>query len=622
MDPISRPIFIVGPPQSGSTYLHQALGQLSEVWALDARARGVFDHAEELRPAARGHDSNRRAALDATAETAERMRRELRDLVTDAPEPKQPARRILDAAPRHSLRVPFLDAIFPDAFFVYVYREPREAIASMAAAWASGSYVTHPKLPDWPGPPWSLLLVPGWRELAGCELTEIVTTQWATTTRILLEDLEGLPPERWSVVDYAALAADPQPQLERLCGFLGLEWRGDADPGEAAAHVVSPSAAARSETSERLEAFLPRSIGLAERARDLLAEPVSRRPTATPDAASPLRSAYTGSVTRLLDQLGGSLVATTYKTGKLVCVRRDGPRVNTHFRNLPRPAAVATTADGIAVATRGEVWRYRDSAEALVKLDGARPYDACLVPRSRHLTGELGVRDLAEAGGELWLAATRFSCLATLDDEHSFVPRWRPPFVSELAGEDRCHLSGMAIAGGRPAFVTAFAATDAADGWRVQGPHAGCAIEVDSGEIVAGDLCLPHSPRWHDDRLWLLESGEGALCVIDPTDGSKEVVARLPGFARGLALVGRVALIGLSSLRESASLGPLPVAERFEEHFCGLWAIDTESGATRAYLRFDAEVPELLGVAFLPGLRFPEIADPGGDAALGSFTLP
>ena len=74
-------------------------------------------------------------------------------------------------------------------------------------------------------------------------------------------------------------------------------------------------------------------------------------------------------------------------------------------------------------------------------------HDACLIPRRSHCTGDISVHDLAYAGGELWVVATRFSCLATLDDEHSFVPRWRPKFISALAPEDRCHLNGLAVVG-------------------------------------------------------------------------------------------------------------------------------------------------------------------------------
>ena len=46
-------------------------------------------------------------------------------------------------------------------------------------------------------------------------------------------------------------------------------------------------------------------------------------------------------------------------------------------------------------------------------------------PMAKWSTGAQ-VIDAPQGADELWLVNTRFSCLATLDHEHSFVPRWRP----------------------------------------------------------------------------------------------------------------------------------------------------------------------------------------------------
>jgi uncharacterized protein (TIGR03032 family) len=602
---------VVAAPQSGAGYVRQALAQLPGVRSLEPGDRAIFERARELDPETPDANGHRRTAADADPQTAERIRLEL----TMGRGGGDPDRRIVDAAPRHALRIPFLDAIFPDASFVFVYRDPRETIASIVEAWQSGNHVTYPSLPGWPGPPWSLLLVPGWRELAGADVVEIAAAQWETTTRIVLGDLDQLSPERWSVIDFAAIAANPEGVLTRLADFLGLETAGTAFPDDPGSHLATPSAQGHEATAERLEAILPRSIGVAERARDLIATPVSRRPTTTPDAESPLRSAYTGGFRELLDELGGSLLATSHDAQKLVCIRGHGPRVNTHFRTLSGPRAVVAQSGGFAVAGGSDVWRYRDVPERLPRLDPARPYDACLVPQVQHLTDEFGVRDLGDGGGRLWLASTEFSCLVTLDDEDGMVERWRPRFISALVAEDRCHLNGVAIAEGRPAFATALGVSDTPGGWRRPGPAAGCAIDVASSEVVASGLCLPHSPRWHDGQLWICEGGEGVLCTLDVSDGSKEVVVQVPGFARGLAFAASTAFIGVSRPRTSG-LGGLPVSERFAEMSCGIWAVDTASGTIRGYLRFEAEMREISSLAFLPGLRFPEVADPGEVARL------
>ena len=127
---------------------------------------------------------------------------------------------------------------------------------------------------------------------------------------------------------------------------------------------------------------------------------------------------------------------------------------------------VAVAPGRIALGTRCEVWDLRDMPEAAVKLEPAGSHDACYLPRNRHVTGDIAVHDLAFAQGELWLVATMFSCLATLDAEHSFVPRWTPPFITRLAPEDRCHLNGIAIVDDQVAYVTALGRADTPGGRR------------------------------------------------------------------------------------------------------------------------------------------------------------
>src|SRR5262249_52310919 len=162
--------------------------------------------------------------------------------------------------------------------------------------------------------------------------------------------------------------------------------------------------------------------------------------------------------------------------------------------------------------------------------------------------------EVAWAGEELWLVNTRFSCLCTLDPGYSFVPRWRPPFVTALAAEDRCHLNGLALADGRPKYVTALGESDTADGWRPNKARGGVLLDVPSGAFVARGLSMPHSPRWHDGKLWVLESGTGRLLHVTVVSGQTEPVAELPGFTRGLALAGRYAFIGLSKIRETSAM--------------------------------------------------------------------
>ena len=189
---------------------------------------------------------------------------------------------------------------------------------------------------------------------------------------------------------------------------------------------------------------------------------------------------------------------------------------------------------------------------------------------------------MAWAGDELWIVNTRFSCLCTLDPDYSFVPRWRPPFITALAAEDRCHLNGLAVMPGErgalvPRYVTALGATDTPGGWRQDKAKGGCLMEVPSGEVLVHGLSMPHSPRWHDGRLWLLESGTGQLVLVDPANGQRQTVTELPGFARGLAFAGPYALVGLSKIRATSAMDGVPLAARRDRLKCGVGVVDLRS---------------------------------------------
>jgi uncharacterized protein (TIGR03032 family) len=318
------------------------------------------------------------------------------------------------------------------------------------------------------------------------------------------------------------------------------------------------------------------------------------------------RFTQTESFADLLRQLGGSLLVSTYQANKLLVARATRDGLSMLVRTFERPMGLAAAADRLTVGTRNQVWVLRNAPDLAPRVEPAGAHDACYLPRFCHVTGDVGVHELAWAGGELWLVNTRFSCLCTLGADYSFVPRWRPPFVSALAAEDRCHLNGLGVADGRPRFVTALGATDVRDGWRAGKAAGGVVVDVPSGETIARGLCMPHSPRWHDGRLWVLESGTGRLLTLDP-GGRCEPVAEVPGYARGLAVVGRLAFVGLSRIRPTSVMAGVPLADRRGELKCGVAAIDLDRGRVVGLLEFQTAVEEIFDVQLLPGARFPEV---------------
>jgi uncharacterized protein (TIGR03032 family) len=363
------------------------------------------------------------------------------------------------------------------------------------------------------------------------------------------------------------------------------------------------------------------------------------RPDGRPEAPpAPVEFHYTqtDSFVALLHQLGASLLVSTYQANKLLVVRALGNGLSTLVRTFERPMGLAVDGRRMALGTRDQIWFLRNAPDIAPRVEPAGQHDACFLPRSCHVTGDIGVHEMAWADDvgrfskpshELWIVNTRFSCLCALDPDYSFVPRWRPPFISALVAEDRCHLNGLAMGEGErgvlaPRYVTALGETDTAGGWREHKPHGGCLIDVPSGAILVRGLSMPHSPRWHDGRLWLLESGAGRLVLADLAKGRWQAVAELPGFARGLAFAGPYAFVGLSKIRPSSAMDGVPLAERRDQLKCGVSVVDLRTGQAVALLEFQTAVEEIFDVQVLPGLRFPEVLGFQKEAIHHTFVVP
>jgi uncharacterized protein (TIGR03032 family) len=345
----------------------------------------------------------------------------------------------------------------------------------------------------------------------------------------------------------------------------------------------------------------------------------------TSEGPAPLRAVHTPNFPELLRQLGASLLVTTYQAGKLVIVRDEGDHLNAHFRVFQAPMGMALHGDRLAIGTTIQVWEFVNVPAVAAKLEPPGRHDACYLPRSSHVTGNIQGHEMAwDADGALWVVNTRFSCLCTLDRSASFAPRWRPRFVSALEPSDRCHLNGLGMVDGKPKYVTALGETDEMAGWRPNKARGGVLIDVGSSEVITRGLSMPHSPRWYAGRLWVCESGSGTLGIIDPNTGKYEPVAEVPGFTRGLDFAGPFAFVGLSQVRESAVFSGIPITERLsaDERTCGVCVIDLTSGQVVALLRFDTAVQEVFAVTVLPGRRYPDLINNDETLLESSFVIP
>jgi uncharacterized protein (TIGR03032 family) len=326
--------------------------------------------------------------------------------------------------------------------------------------------------------------------------------------------------------------------------------------------------------------------------------------------AREIRHEYTRNLPPILEGLNASLLVSTYQAGKVIGVGVADGELALSYHNFERAMGLAVRADVVAVGARAQIWLLRSAPELAPRIEPAGRHDACFVTRSSRFTGEIQGHEMAWSGEDLWIVNTAFSCLCTPHPEHSFEPRWRPPFVSDLAPEDRCHLNGLAMMDGRPKYVTVLGETDLPHGWRPCKAAGGALLDGDSNATVARGFAMPHSPRVYQGQVWLLHSGMGRLVKIDPANGRQDDVAALPGYARGLAFAGPFAFIGLSKVRETSTFGGMPITERREELKCGVAVVDLRSGRLAAHLEFAAGIDEIFDVQVLPGARSPTLSGP------------
>jgi len=322
-----------------------------------------------------------------------------------------------------------------------------------------------------------------------------------------------------------------------------------------------------------------------------------------------------------LNSIGGSIAFTTYQAGKvfLIGLKPDG-RLSIFERSFPRSMGLGVSPDGRALylATQYQLYRFDN---ILPKGERQGIHDAVYAPHQSWITGDIDIHDVAiGADGRPIFACTLFNCIGTTSEGFSFRPLWRPPFISRLVAEDRCHLNGMAVEAGVARYVTCVAQSDVTDGWRDRRVNGGVVVDLLTGKVVAEGLSMPHSPRLHDGRLWLLNSGAGMFGWVDVESGAFNEVAFCPGYARGLAFVGPYAVIGLSLARENRTFQGLPLeaalTNKSSDARCGLLVVDTRTGETVEWVRIEGVIHELFDVAILPGVTCPSAIGLKGNEVL------
>ncbi len=360
---------------------------------------------------------------------------------------------------------------------------------------------------------------------------------------------------------------------------------------------------------------------------------------ATPDAA-PVEYSHSAGLFARLAQLGVSLAFTSYQSGFLYLLGRsvDGG-IHVHQTALGQPMGMAVDPDcgpgrrsTLTLCDAGRIIRFENVLEAGEQVNQA--FDACYMPRTIHMTGSLSGHDVGlDADGRVLFVNTRYNCLAAVSERYSFEPIWRPPFISGLVDEDRCHLNGLAMEAGQPAYVTAVSRSDTIDGWRDRRASGGVVIDVARNAVICEGLSMPHSPRLHGGELWVLNSGTGELGVVHrpqsttarPRPGAFEPRVFCPGFVRGLAFHGDLAFVALSKPRYKRFEG-LALDQRLaaadSDAWCGIQILDLRKRTCVDWFRIDGAIGELYDVAVLPGFACPMAISPNTPEASTFITHP
>ena len=303
-----------------------------------------------------------------------------------------------------------------------------------------------------------------------------------------------------------------------------------------------------------------------------------------------------------------SLAITSYQTGRIYLVGSDQQgRVSFFERIFERAMGVVGNAQRIYLGGLYQLWRFENVLRPNEVIHGQ--FDKCYVPRNAQTIGDLDIHELGiRKDGRVVFVNTKYSCLAELSPTHSFKAIWKPRFISKLAPEDRCHLNGLAMVEGEPKYVTAVCKSDSVDGWRERRRDGGVVIDVQTDEIVCEGLSMPHSPRWHNGKLWLLNAGTGQLGWVDFEKKAFVPHAFVPGFARGLSIIGNVAAVGLSKPRNQRFEGLQlddELKQRDAEPWCGVQIISLANGDVLNWIRFDGDMGEIFDISFLPNVKHP-----------------
>jgi len=303
-----------------------------------------------------------------------------------------------------------------------------------------------------------------------------------------------------------------------------------------------------------------------------------------------------------------TLVFSTYQAGVLMVLGSvDGTKLYQLPISFKKPMGIDVRGNKLIVAGLEELFIFSNKGDIVGSMkNNEKQFDTVFLQRAIYSTGSVDMHDVAIGDGRIWGVNTLFSCLCTFDIDHSFKPKWVPPFIDAIVPEDRCHLNGLVMLNNAPKYVTALSQTNEREGWRNDIMNTGVLMEVPSGEILAENLAMPHSPIYIDGLVYLLESGRGTLISIDPKTKKKQEVYDFKRFVRGLHQVENFLIIGVSAMRKSShTFNKLDVSENSFK--AGIIIFDLKTRRLVGSLDYEDSIEEIYDVVSIDGFLKPVI---------------
>jgi len=275
-----KPVIILAAPRSGSTFLFEMLSKSQDFYTIGGESHEIIEGLPKFNLGSGILDSNQITADDLDEQSLIQLRNrfysKIRDnnnrLLSDLTE-KPSKFRFLEKTPKNSLRTSMLNKLFPDALFIYLYRDPKENISSIIDAWESGRFITYPRLPG-RKKPWSLLLPKGWQDYSNSTTGQSACFQWRSANESIINALKDINKERWTAISYSQLRDNTQDTIESLCQFCKVTTKGidiEADKTQLSVHTLTqPKKNKWYKNADLLSKILPDLSPLIEKIKSFL----------------------------------------------------------------------------------------------------------------------------------------------------------------------------------------------------------------------------------------------------------------------------------------------------------------------------------------------------------------